>query len=91
MFKTTPSSDSPAQTWLKDTPAPVQAAFEAMATMQLLQETADNAEAVLNAADGTPGGDDPALRLHRLTSATTKRLIEVSRLQIATLRALLDV
>lgn len=82
---------SQAQAWLNNTPVAAQAAFEALATMQLLQEVADNAEAVIEAANALPADTALAASLHKLTCTATTRLIEVSRRQIETMRALLKV
>jgi hypothetical protein len=85
------STNTPAQTWLQDAPVAVQSAFEAMATMQLLQEAADNAEAVLKVTGSVPADPALAASLNTLHAAATTRLVEVARQQIQTLRVLLNV
>ena len=86
-----PTSDRAGLAWLKDVPATVQAAFEVLATLQLLQEAADNTEAIVAALDASASSGSDSVHLVALLSSTSTRLIDISRRQIETIRKLMPI
>lgn len=91
MKSTLSTHDSDILAGIKNTPASVQAAFEVLATLQLLQEVADTTEAVLGTLAASTAARTTTAELQALLITTTSRLIDVSRRQMDAIRTLMQV